>query len=97
MSFVVCILLGLFSFNSQAGDQTYTNATVTGIGFTSATIDSGRFRFTIDVTDPDKTGGKKVVWLSDEYTGEELKKLYSLVMLAYTSGKPVAYITTVVR
>lgn len=64
--------------------EDYTNVTVTGAGIA---VGDNRMRFTIDAT-PNN------VWLTDEYTGEDLNRLVSLVIAAYLSGKKVAFIRT---
>ncbi len=72
------------------GDTAYTNVKVTGIAFESSGA-SANFAFTID--DPNAVDAKTLVFTSDEYSGDRLKELYSLVMSAYVSGKPIARIT----
>ncbi|PCI46338.1 MAG: hypothetical protein COB43_14345 [Oceanospirillales bacterium] len=76
----VALSLGWLSAN--AAD--YTGAKVTGVGMAPG---ENRIRFTIDAT-PNK------VWITDNYSGEGLNRLVSLIMVAYTSGNTIAFIQT---
>jgi hypothetical protein len=62
----------------------YVDAHITGVGVAPG---ESRIRFTVDAT-PDN------VWVTDKYTGDQLNRLVSLIMVAYTSGKKIAFIRT---
>jgi hypothetical protein len=83
MKLRIFILLLTFSSFSFAVD--YTNVIVTGYGLSRH--DSDTIRFTID-KDPN------VVILTRNFTGEQHKTIISMVIAAYASKAPVAFLRT---
>lgn len=78
------ILMVCTSISLLANAADYNNATVTGVGVAPG---ENRIRFTIDAT-PNN------IWITDNYSGEGLNRLVSLIMVAYTSGSKIAFIRT---
>jgi len=72
------------SYSALAADYTYTDAKITGVGVAPG---ESRIRFTIDATPGN-------VWITDEYAGEELNRLVSIILFAYASDKSIAFIRT---
>lgn len=72
-----CIAFLLLASSAQAVD--YFDARVTGIGVVAG---EDKIRFTID-KDPN------VVFTTDQYTGEQLKRLVAVVTAAYVAQSPV--------
>ena len=66
--------------NAQAVD--YNNAVITGVGLSSG---DGNLRFTID-KDPN------VIFVTTQFTGEQLKRITALVLSAYHAQSTVAFI-----
>ena len=73
--FTLAVLL--FAANAHAVD--YVNVKITGIGIVAG---EEHIRFTID-QDPN------VIFRTNQYSGEQLKRLVALVMAAYTAQSPV--------
>lgn len=76
---LVLLLIAAIS-NAHAVD--YLDARITGIGLSAA---DGNLRFTID-KDPN------VVFVTSQFTGEQLKRVTALVLSAYHAQSPVAFI-----
>jgi hypothetical protein len=76
----VCLLALLFTTNAHAVD--YLDAKITGIGLVAG---EEHVRFTID-KDPN------AIFRTNQYSGEQLKRLVALLMSAYTAESPVAFI-----
>jgi hypothetical protein len=75
----------LFTLSSASMAMTdFTNAKITAVG---TYIDGANLKFTLD-----KSGSN--VWTTDNYSGDQLKTLVSLVLMAYASGKTIAFIRT---
>lgn len=77
---MLCVLALLFTTNAHAVD--YLDAKITGIGLVAG---EDNVRFTID-RDPN------VIFTTNQYSGEQLKRLVALLMSAYTAESPVAFI-----
>lgn len=73
MKNMLCFFAALFAVNAFAVD--YSSAKVTGVAVVAG---EDQIRFTID-KDPN------VVFLSTQYSGEQLKRLVALVLAAYTA------------
>lgn len=88
MFFKLCklttIVFFLFTTSAYAGNNDYYDAKVTGVGLY---ITGSALKFTIDKTGP-------LVWTTDNYSGDQLKHLITLIVTAYVSGKKVAFIRT---
>jgi len=87
-SLIMLVTLSGNAIAHHTGDSEYYDVTIMGVGFQSS--NSG-FRFTIG--DPDRPEAKNLFFISDEYTGEREKQLYSLVLSAYMSKQPVKLVT----
>lgn len=74
--------LALFFFASSAHAVNYNDARITSVGIVAG---EDRIRFTID-RDPN------VIFLTDRFSGEQLKRLVALVMTAYTSQSKIYFI-----
>lgn len=84
VKYIVAFLLLFYGATSFAANSDYTNAKVTGVGlyFTGSAL-----KFTLDKTGP-------LIWTTDNYTGDQLKHLITLIITAYTTGTTVAFIRT---
>jgi hypothetical protein len=78
--FIVFVAMLAASTNAIAVD--YRDARVTGVGLAHA---DGLLRFTID-KDPN------VIFVTDNFTGEQLKRVIALILSAYHAQSPVEFI-----
>lgn len=69
----------IFCIAMKAHAVDYQNVKVTGVGVVAA---DGRLRFTIDKA-------PNVIFLTDQYADEQLKRLSSLIITAYTTQSTV--------
>ena len=83
---VAFALLVIGYAGNSAAMTDYTEAKVTGVGLY---INGSALKFTLD-----KTDSQNLVWTTDNYTGDQLKHLIALIMMAYTTGTKVAFIRT---
>lgn len=81
MKKIICFAV-LVLLSSGAYAVNYSDVKITGIGMAPS---DDRIRFTID-KDPN------VIFLTDLYSGEQLKRLIALVMTAYTTQSTVTFI-----
>ena len=79
---VLIQLVALFLFTTSAHAVDYLNTKITGIGLVTG---EEHVRFTIDA-DPN------VIFRTNQYSGEQLKRLVALLMSAYTAESSVAFI-----
>lgn len=77
MKYLLSLAVLLFAANAHAVD--YINVRITGIGIVAG---EEHIRFTID-QDPN------VIFRTNQYSGDQLKRLVALVMAAYTAQSPV--------
>ena len=76
------LVLLLIAAISNANAVDYLDARITGVGLSSG---DGVLRFTID-KDPN------VIFVTTQFTGEQLKRVTALVLSAYHAQSPVAFI-----
>lgn len=80
MKYLSCLAILLFTTSAYAVD--YQNVKITGIGIVAG---EDHVRFTID-QDPN------AIFRTNQYSGEQLKRLVALVIAAYTAESTVAFI-----
>ncbi|HWL73155.1 MAG TPA: hypothetical protein VNQ74_04715, partial [Burkholderiaceae bacterium] len=78
----ISLLIVLIAAISSAQAVDYTNAVITGVGLSSG---DGNLRFTID-KDPN------AIFTTNQFTGEQLKRVTALILAAYHAQSPVAFI-----
>jgi len=84
IKYLVVLVLMFAGTASLAANNDYTDAKVTGVGLY---INGSALKFTLDKTGP-------LVWTTDNYSGDQLKHLITLLITAYTTGTTVAFIRT---